>query len=89
MATVPIVTDIGANGFHLLLSTDRNGGGEAKLTWSADARLNAEFQCGRTSPAVALELALGRVERLGVMSPLDFSNVMGVLVGFLEGRAQR
>ena len=87
--SVPIVKDIGANGFHLLLSTNRDGSGEAKITWSATANLNAEFQCGRKTPAVALELTLGRVERLGVMSPLDFSNVMGVLVGFLEGRAPR
>lgn len=85
----PILTDIGANGFHLLLSTNRDGSGEAKITWSASANLNADFQCGRKTPAVALEIALGRTERLGAMTPLDFSNVMGVLVGFLEGRAAR
>lgn len=87
--SIPILTDNGALGFNLLLSTDSRGGGEAKITWTETASLNAEFQCGRTTPAVALEIVLGRVERLGVMSPLDFSHVMGVLVGFLEGRAQR
>lgn len=86
--SVSIITDIGANGFHLLLSTDRNGGGEAKITWTETANLNAEFQCGRKTPAVALEVALGRVERIGAVSPLDFSNIMGVLVGFLEVRSQ-
>lgn len=85
----PIVVDIGALGFNLLLSTDRKGGGEAKVTWTETANLNDDFQRGRREPAVALEVALGRVERNGFVSPLDFSLVMGVLVGFLEGRAQR
>ncbi|KPH79342.1 hypothetical protein AE618_18760 [Bosea vaviloviae] len=76
-------------GFSLLLSTNARGGGEAKLVWSETANLNAEFQCGRKTPAVALEIALGRVERVGAVSPLDFSHVMGVIVGFLEGRAAR
>ena len=86
--SVPIVTDIGALGFSLLLTTNRNGSGEARITWTETANLNAEFQCGRKTPAVALEIALGRTERLGAVSPLDFSHVMGVLVGFLEGRAK-
>lgn len=85
----PILTDIGALGFSLLLSTNSRGGGEAKIVWTETANLNAEFQCGRKTPAVALEIALGRTERLGAMTPLDFSNVMGVLVGFLEARAAR
>lgn len=85
----PIVTDIGALGFTLLLTTNSKGGGEAKIVWTETANLNAEFQCGRKTPAVALEIALGRTERLGAVTPLDFSHVMGVLVGFLEGRAQR
>lgn len=86
---VPIVTDIGALGFSLLLSTNARGGGEARIVWTETANLNAEFQCGRKTPTVALEIALGRTERIGAVSPLDFSNVMGVLVGFLEGRAAR
>lgn len=87
MSTAPTYRDVGALGFTLLLSSDGRGGGEAKVTWTADARLNDDFRTGRENPAVALEMTLARVERLGVMSPLDFSSVMGVLVGFLQGRA--
>lgn len=87
--SIPVITDIGALGFNLTLSTNSRGGGEAKLTWTETANLNAEFQCGRKTPAVALELALGRTERLGAVTPLDFSHIMGVLVGFLEGRGRR
>ncbi|MGO4738621.1 hypothetical protein AB4099_18885 [Bosea sp. 2KB_26] len=86
--STPIVVDIGAVGFNLILATDRYGAGDAKITWTTDANLNPDFDCGRKSPAVALEMALGRVERNGFVSPLDFSLVMGVLVGFLEGRAR-
>jgi len=87
--TVPIIANHLALGFDLVISTNSRGGGECRIVWSETANLNAEFQCGRKTPAVALELALGRTERLGAVSPLDFSAVMGVLVGFLEGRAPR
>ena len=87
--TVPIIANHLALGFDLIVTTNSRGGGEAKIVWTETANLNAEFQCGRKTPAVALELALGRTERLGAVSPLDFSSVMGVLVGFLEGRAAR
>ena len=85
----PIIANHLALGFDLVISTNSRGGGEARIVWTETANLNAEFQTGRKTPAVALELALGRTERIGAVSPLDFSAVMGVLVGFLEGRAAR
>ena len=86
MSTAPTYRDLGALGFTLLLSSDGRGGGEAKITWGADAQLNSDFRTGREHPAVALEMTLTRVEKIGSMTHLDFSSVMGVLVGFLQGR---
>lgn len=87
MSSAPTYRDLGALGFTLLLSSDGRGGGEAKITWTSDARLNPDFHAGREHPAVALEMTLTCVEKLGSMTHLDFSSVMGVLVGFLQGRS--
>lgn len=77
-----------AHGIDLLISSDSKGGGEATIIWTAEAGLNADFVSGRDKPALALETTLSRVERLGTMSQLDFSAVLGVLVGYLLGRAR-
>jgi hypothetical protein len=85
----PIVVNHLALGFDLVLTTNSRGGGECRIVWTETANLNEDFQSGRKTPAVALEAARARTERVGAVSPLDFSAVMGVLVGFLEGRAGR
>lgn len=50
------------------------------MTWTADARLNDDFRTGREHPAVALEMTLTRVEKIGSMTHLDFSSVIRRMV---------
>lgn len=87
MSADPIIVDIGAAGWTLVLTTRSNGSGEAKIAWEAIGQHEAGFHAGFTSSAAALEVVLARVERNGAVSPLDVPALVGVLVGHFQRRA--
>ena len=87
MTILADVIDIGAQGWTLVLTTRSNGSGEGKIAWDANGQHNADFHAGFLSPAAALEIVLGRVERNGAVSPLDVPLLVGVLVGHFQARA--
>lgn len=88
MSLNPDIVDIGAQGWSLVLTTRSNGSGEGKITWDATGQHNADFHAGFSSPAAALEVVLGRVERNGALSPLDVPVLVGVLVKHFQARAR-
>lgn len=88
MSADPIIVDIGAAGWSLVLTTRSTGSGEAKITWEAIGQHETGFHAGLTSPAAALEVVLARVERNGDVSPLDVPVLVGVLVGHFQRRAR-
>lgn len=87
MSLHPDIVDIGAAGWSLVLTTRSNGSGEAKIAWTPEGQHNADFHAGMSSPAAALEVVLGRVERNGAVSPLDVPALVGVLVGHFQRRS--
>lgn len=85
----PIIVDIGAAGWTLVVSTRSNGSGECKVVWTPEGQHNADFHAGFSSPAAAIESCLMRIERNGGVSPLDVPVLVGVLVGHFQRRAVR
>lgn len=86
MSVAPTVRDIGALGWNLLLAVNRDGSGEAKITWSAPAARNADFGQAVERPELALESLLMSVEKLGGLSPLHLPPLVGLIVCQLTGK---
>lgn len=88
MSAAPTSRDVGALGWALLLSTNRDGSGEARLTWSPDGARNPDFARGRDRPALALEEIALRLEQNSQLTMLDLPILMGLTVRLLMGRTQ-
>lgn len=86
MSVAPIVVDTGALGWGLLLAVNRDGSGEAKITWDAPASRNTDFAQAVERPELALESILMSVEKLGGLSPLHLPPLVGLIVCQLTGR---
>lgn len=86
MSVAPIIIDIGGAGWTLLLTSNPNGSGEAKLTWSQPASWAPDFAQGVTKPELALESLLMSVEKIGGMSPLHLPPLVGLIVCQLTGK---
>ena len=88
MSVAPIVVDTGALGWGLLLSVNRDGSGEARLTWDAEGARNPDFTRGRDRPALALEEIALRLEQNSQLTMLDLPILMGLTVRLLMGKTQ-
>lgn len=86
MAVAPVVVDTGALGWTLLLSVNRDGSGEARITWSAPASRAPDFAQAVQQPDLALESLLMSVEKLGFLSPLHLPPLVGLIVCQLTGK---
>lgn len=88
MSVAPIPRNMQALGWHLLIAENRDGSGEAKLTWDAEGARNPDFTRGRDRPALALEEIALRLEQNSQLSMLDLPILMGLTVRLLMGKTQ-
>ena len=86
MSLSPDVINLSGGSWTLVLTTRSNGSGDAKITWDATGQHEAEFHAGFTSPAAALEVVLGRLDKNGALSMPDVPALVGVLTGYFQRR---